>query len=180
MARHGVMRAERRGAAGDGNTTRAHAAPGPDRRMNAGFHLNAKADEMSVRSLLSDTRARLRAHGLTETACSTVEIVLAEALNNIVEHAYTGSDAGEIGLHAGLGAASLTCTLSDQGAALPAPHLPAGRLPDMGAGADALPEGGFGWFLIRSLTRDVRYAREGDTNRLTLCFDLPDPEDGYR
>ncbi|WP_164989216.1 ATP-binding protein [Roseovarius sp. A46] len=94
--------------------------------MSAGFHMNAVADEMSVRALLVDMRARLREHGLTEAACSTVEIVLAEALNNIVEHAYTGAGAGEIGLHAVLAPDSLTCTLSDQGAALPAPHLPAG------------------------------------------------------
>ena len=159
---------------------RARAAPGPNQRMSAGFHMNAVADEMSVRALLVDMRARLREHGLTEAACSTVEIVLAEALNNIVEHAYTGAGAGEIGLHAVLAPDSLTCTLSDQGAALPAPHLPAGRLPDMGARADALPEGGFGWFLIRSLTRSVRYAREVGTNRLTLCFDLPEPDGGYR
>ncbi len=129
---------------------------------------------MSVRGLLSALRARLRAHGLPESACGTVEIVLAEALNNIAEHAYAGTDRGEIGLHARLGPAELVCTLSDRGAAFPAQVLPEGRLPEIGPGQDTLPEGGFGWFLIRSLTRDIHYAREAGGNRLTLRFDVPD------
>ncbi|MET4100938.1 serine/threonine-protein kinase RsbW [Roseovarius sp. MBR-78] len=141
--------------------------------MTAEFHLRAGASEMSVRGLLSALRARLRAHGLPEAACGTVEIVLAEALNNIVEHAYAGTDRGEIRLHARLGPGKLICTLSDRGAALPAQGLPEGRLPEIGPAQDTLPEGGFGWFLIRSLTRDIRYSRDAGGNRLTLSFDLP-------
>jgi len=141
--------------------------------MKAEFSLHATASQMSVRDLLADTRARLRVHGLPEAMCGTVEMVLAEALNNIVEHAYAGGEAGEIGLYTVLGSSGLTCTLSDQGAALPAQHLPAGRLPDTGAGPEALPEGGFGWFLIRSLTHDVQYLREQGINHLTLRFDIP-------
>jgi len=174
MAQHAVTRAEQSGAAGNGTAARARAAP--DRRMKAEFSLHATASEMSVRDLLADTRARLRVHGLPEAMCGTVEIVLAEALNNIVKHAYGGAEAGEIGLYTVLGSAGLTCTLSDRGAAMSSPHLPAGRLPDTGAGAEALPEGGFGWFLIRSLTHDVQYAREQGTNRLTLRFDIPTHE----
>jgi len=144
--------------------------------MNAEFRLRTAASEMSVRDLLADMRAQLRVHGMTEAMCGTVEIVLAEALNNIVEHAYADTEAGEIGLHAVLTPGCLSCTLSDRGAPLAAPDLPAGRLPDLGAGCEALPEGGFGWFLIRSLTRELRYDRAEDANRLTLHFDLPTPD----
>ncbi|MFB9150853.1 ATP-binding protein [Roseovarius ramblicola] len=171
-----MTRAERRGAADGGDRVCPRAAP--RRRMSAGIDLHAAADGMSVRALLAELRARLRARGLPEAACGTVEIVLAEALNNIVEHAYGDAGAGAIGLHAALGPAGLICTLRDRGAALPAPHLPAGRPPDMGTDPGALPEGGFGWFLIRSLTREVRYDRVDGTNRLTLRFDLPAPDNG--
>jgi|SRR6056297_1351173 len=174
MARCAVTRAERPGAPRHGSVARARASPGW--RMTTEFSLNATAREMSVRALLADTRARLRAHGLAEAMCGTVEIVLAEALNNIVEHAYAGTEAGEIGLHAVLGPGTLTFTLSDQGAPLAARDLPAGCLPDLGTGGEALPEGGFGWFLIRSLTREVRYHRADGANRLSLRFDLPVPD----
>lgn len=128
---------------------------------------------MSVRALLADMRAYLRAANVPEATCGTVEIVLAEALNNVVEHAYDGVERGEIGLHARLGHAELVCTLSDRGAAMRAPHLPEGRLPEIGCRQEALPEGGFGWFLIRSLTRDIHYTHDDGGNRLTLWFDLP-------
>jgi len=141
--------------------------------MTAEFSLHATANEMSVRALLAALRARLRDHDLTEAACGTVEIVLAEALNNIVEHAYQGAETGEIGLHVRLLRARLVCTLSDRGAALPALHPPQGTLPEIGVCPETLPEGGFGWFLIRSLTRDIDYAREAGSNRLTLWFELP-------
>lgn len=172
MARCAVTRADRRNAAGDDNPVRARAPRAAARGMSAQFSLRAAANEMSVRALLAGMRARLRAHGLPETACGTVEIVLAEALNNIVEHAYDGTEGGEIALQAVLGPDGLTVTLSDHGAALPAPGLPAGHLPELGTGTAALPEGGFGWFLIRSLTREVHHAREAGANRLTLRFDL--------
>ena len=35
-----------------------------------------------------------------------------------------------------------------------------------------LPEGGFGWFLIRSLTRDLTYLREDGYNMLCFCVDV--------
>lgn len=145
--------------------------------MIAEFHLQATASEMSVRALLVELRARLCAAGMSQAACGTVEIVIAEALNNIVEHAYHGADTGEIGLHAWLGQAGLVCTLSDRGSALPALHLPEGRPPDIGTQRDALPEGGFGWFLIQSLARNVHYMREDGGNRLTLRFALPNPDE---
>jgi serine/threonine-protein kinase RsbW len=178
MARRIVTRAERRGAVADGTAARIRPAPGAPVRTE--FRLHAAAEEMAVRRLLAALRARLRGHGLPDPACGTVEIVLAEALNNIVEHAYAGSQPGGIALHAALGPDGLTCTLSDRGATLPGAQLPAGRPPDPGTDRETLPEGGFGWFLIRSLTRDVAYAREDGINRLTLRFDLPGPETGDR
>ena len=36
--------------------------------------------------------------------------------------------------------------------------------------AAALPEGGFGWFLIRTLTKSLNYIRQNDENCLTLVF----------
>ena len=31
-----------------------------------------------------------------------------------------------------------------------------------------MPDGGFGWFLIKSLTEDIHFSRAGDKNKLTL------------
>lgn len=148
--------------------------------MTAEFHLCAKASEISVRALLAQTRARLRAAQVPEAACGTVEIVLAEALNNIVEHACAGVTDARIDLRAALGASGLRFVLSDRGAPLPGLLLPDGDPPEIGHGTDALPEGGFGWMLIHSLTREIHYERDGARNLLTLWFDLSPEESRAR
>ena len=139
--------------------------------MTAEFHLCATANATAVRALLAETRARLCAAGLPGPVCGTVEIVLAEALNNIVEHACARVENARIDLRAALDASVLRCTLSDRGAPLPGLNLPDGHHPEIGSDKDTLPEGGFGWMLIRSLTCEIRYERDGATNHLTLCFD---------
>ncbi len=102
---------------------------------------------------------------------STAEIVLAEVLNNVVEHAYSGQ-AGPIRLWLDHEPGRLRCRIEDEGAPMPGGCLPAGRLPDTAE----LAEGGFGWHLIRSLALDLQYERAGGTNR--LHFDLPAEQSG--
>ena len=96
-------------------------------------------------------------------------IVLAEALNNIVEHAYAGTCCGEITLTLWQSEGEVACRITDRGHAMPDEVLPAGVLKDHAESAE-LPEGGFGWFLIRTLSRDLRYARLGTLNELTFVL----------
>ncbi|MFU8777288.1 MAG: ATP-binding protein [Roseovarius sp.] len=136
------------------------------------FELGIAASDLAVRDLLTRTRDWLRAHALTDETCGTVEIVLAEALNNIVEHAYPPEAPGAIRLALRLGPARLVCVLSDHGTALPRGALPDGTLPNHEVARDALPEGGFGWFLIRDLTDRLDYRRDAGWSHLTLEFRL--------
>lgn len=103
--------------------------------------------------------------GLTPDARGSVELVLAEVLNNVVEHAYAGS-AGEIEVTLAAGEEGLCCLVADAGLPMPDGMLPAGRLPEL---QDDLPEGGFGWHLIRSLATDITYRREGGRNLIGFC-----------
>lgn len=94
------------------------------------------------------------------------EILLAEVLNNIAEHACRGRT-GEIRLLVRLEPERLCLVVEDDGAAMPSGTLPEGALPE----AATLPEGGFGWFLIRTLAREISYLRDGKTNRLGIVMD---------
>lgn len=128
--------------------------------------LPATAD--AVRRALTGPVADILA-GVDPALRATVETVLAEALNNIVEHAYAGR-AGMISLGLHLSPSGLFCCLNDDGAPMPGGRLPVGCQP-AGLRGDATPEGGFGWHLIRSLVRDLGYERRGGRNR--LCFRIP-------
>ena len=102
-----------------------------------------------------------------------LELVLAEALNNVVEHAYRDQGHGRIEMDIAVWFNSIHCTLRDWGAPMPNGCLPPARrhAPDR-LDMQALPEGGFGWALIRDMTRDLTYRRQGRMNRLSFVIDL--------
>lgn len=106
--------------------------------------------------------------GWSDEAQGRVQIVLAEALNNIVEHAYRGAADGQIRLHLRVTPALAEIRLSDAGHAMPDGALPKHRESDLGGARSALPEGGFGWALIHRLCDHVSYRRDHGDNKLSL------------
>lgn len=129
-----------------------------------------------VRRTLERLQDFLTERGGGEGCRCDLIIVLGEVLNNIVEHAYQDSGVGMIDLRAEVLPDGVHIETADTGRAMPGADLPAGELPDLGVETTDLPEGGFGWFMIRSLTRDLEYGRTGDTNRLK--FRIPSQSDG--
>ena len=127
------------------------------------------ADPLAVRDGLAVLFDTVLLRSLTEDDRGTAEIVLAEALNNIVEHAYA-RHAGEIVITLLLHQNALICRIIDTGLPMPNDALPAGHLAQF-APTDDLPEGGFGWFLIRTLSRDLDYRRVNGRNHLSFCLD---------
>jgi serine/threonine-protein kinase RsbW len=124
------------------------------------------ADNLAVRSGLQSLFARMPLADLSQDTRGSVEIVLGEALNNIVEHAYV-SGTGEIEISLWLESPDLVVQITDFGAAMPGGDLPKGRLAAHGT-LETLPEGGFGWHLIRELATDLHYRREGEMNLLSF------------
>ena len=133
------------------------------------FDLSVRSGEMAVREALGGLigwRARL---SLDVEEISTVELVVAEALNNIVEHAYPEeNDEGPIDLACTHRFDGLHLTIRDRGRAMPGGQAPIGMVQDTDVDTMDLPEGGFGWFLIQNLAKDVKYGRVQDENQLEL------------
>lgn len=102
----------------------------------------------------------------------TVELVLAEVLNNVVEHAYAGGLSGTIEITMLQCPGKLHCSVTDEGRPMPGLAPPAGREARLDVPPEAMPEGGFGWFMIRELSRDLAYRRDAGRNRLTFALDL--------
>lgn len=119
---------------------------------------------------LNQTLAQL---GLPIEPLFTLELVLAEVLNNVVEHAYRDRGRGTAGLEVTVRDHRITCEVTDRGLPMPGGRLPPAKRHDPGAlGLEDLPEGGFGWALIRDMTRGLDYTRENGTNRLRFRIDL--------
>lgn len=146
----------------------ARGASGAGPPGGADLALTLRADPSEVRATLAATVGWMARHGVGCQDAGRLELVLAEVLNNVVEHALAGQPEAGIAVLLRLGAGGLHCEVTDGGAALPGDALPEGRLPGTGMPQADLPEGGYGWFLIRSLTEDLRYRREGGINRLSF------------
>jgi len=128
------------------------------------------AGDHATRRVLADLVAGLAGAGLDGEDLSTVELILAEALNNVAEHAYRDQP-GPVELCVELRPSSLACRIADRGRPMPggaAPNPP----PPVIEPPDTLPEGGFGWHIIRGLTRDLTYRRAKGWNTLTMTVPL--------
>lgn len=135
----------------------------------AATRLLIPAEPIAVREGLQALFATSLLRALPDDERSTAEIVLAEVLNNIVEHAYA-KFGGDIEITMNRAASELVCRVVDTGLPLPDGVLPPGVLKPLDPEAE-LPEGGFGWFLIRTLSRDLEYLRDGTYNRLSFRLD---------
>ena len=143
-------------------------APGRDGLL---ARLDLPAEAPAVRSALAQARAALARLSLTPECLGDVELVLAEVLNNIVLHAYDEVP-GPIALELRLAGDELVCTVRDRGCPMPGGTLPPGLPQRLDIARTAMPEGGFGWFLIRSHIRALSYDRDEAGNRLTLHMPL--------
>lgn len=139
------------------------------------FHLGFISTQDAIRPALQDLRTRFEAAGLSHETLGVIELVMAEVLNNVAKHAYAGMPPGPVDLWAELRGDHMQITVCDDGRGMQGGQPPPGCLPAMGERSADLPEGGFGWFLIRDLTQSVAYTRKEGNNRLELRFSMPRP-----
>ncbi len=133
------------------------------------FEVCITSSARAVRDALQQVLTGLEPLVLDPEEKSTVELVLAEALNNIVEHAYPiASPSGPIHIRCHQKNDGLHFRIRDNGLAMPDGKAPKGQIQPCEVEASDLPEGGFGWFLIENLAKDTRYRRSGDENQLDL------------
>ncbi|WP_217639282.1 ATP-binding protein [Salinihabitans flavidus] len=127
-----------------------------------------------VRGALSALTCHLRGQNVPEPVIATTEIVLAEVLNNVVEHALSGGADGQIDLRCRRAGSGLCFEIRDDGRAMPGGTLPEGHLPPVGDRVADLPEGGWGWGLVRRLAQDPSYHRADGRNHMRFRIALPE------
>lgn len=139
--------------------------------MRRYVQLRFQADGSQIRQVLRRAVGSF-SPDLTQDDAGTLELVLAEVLNNIVEHAYAGRSPGPVVLSLRRLDGGLTCQVEDQGLPMPGLRLPEGKMQPVADELRDLAEGGWGWALIRALTADLRYDRRQDVNHLSFRVPL--------
>ena len=134
--------------------------------------------ELAVATRLADVGPameqlrRLLPDWLEDDERNTIELALAEAITNIIEHGFGGDTDEKVHLRVLERPGALEIDLWDKGQ-----PIPPGKLEEADADTTfaydptdlaALPEGGMGLALIKSAFNEVRYGSRGGVNRLRL------------
>ncbi|GGE53384.1 ATP-binding protein [Actibacterium pelagium] len=130
--------------------------------------LTIHSDLRGVRHGLDRVNTVLVANGYDADLRGSVQILLAEVMNNIVKHAYGEGGQGMIKVLVTVCEPSLQFRITDTG--VPLPDF-AARPKDydlINTPVEHLPEGGFGWNLISQIATNLDYCREDDQNILTF------------
>ncbi len=130
-----------------------------------------QASPEGVRHGLARLEQMLRQAKVQDDTRGTVLIVLGEVMNNSVEHACR-SEGGRIAVAYALREGRLDLAVCDNGGPMPDGLMPKGAAVDVDVDLAEMPEGGFGWFLIRQLVRDLEYRRNDGWNRLSFSIAL--------
>lgn len=108
--------------------------------------------------------------GLDDRAVYHVQLAVDEACTNIVEHAYGGSDMGEIILTCGTGQLQgepcFLVRITDHGIPFDPESIPA---PNLSSDPDELRIGGLGIYFMRQMMDRVEYHFHPGQNELVMC-----------
>jgi len=136
------------------------------------LHLRVKSDPGIVSEVTQTILASVVHFRPSRDMLDAVEIVLSEVINNIIEHAYQNKTDGLIDISVVENENGIGFHFFDQGLGMPGDVLPTGKLPNSNCPIPDMPEGGFGWFLIYSLTDNLQYVRENGKNHLSFQLEL--------
>ena len=116
------------------------------------FEITVHSGPQAAREALTLLLDALSCLSLGAEEVCVVRLVVAEMLNNIVEHAYPDPHPpGPIHIACHHAPDGLHLAVSDEGLPMPDLQVPLGLPQEIDRPVCDLPEGGFGWFLIRDL-----------------------------
>ena len=133
-----------------------------------------KSDPDTVHSVVQRVLDDLGALNLSDDRRSDFKILLVEVINNIIEHGYQRENSNPIELSLTRDGRSLKFVFVDFGLPMPFGKIQSDILNPAAYARDQLPEGGFGWQIIRQLAHDIGYERNGRVNSLSLKLDIAD------
>lgn len=134
--------------------------------------LRVPASGDGVHDVLARLAALLVAASVPAEERGNAEIVMAEMLNNIVEHAYRGTGNGVIDVVFDVTKTRLRVKVSDCGDPMPDDRMPCKQAASVDVARQDLPEGGFGWFLIHELVEQISYRRCASNNIIRFTMRL--------
>jgi anti-sigma regulatory factor (Ser/Thr protein kinase) len=129
--------------------------------------VNNKIDELTRVALFLDELGT--SWGLHDSLAANLNLVIEEALTNIILYGYNDSDNHIIEILLTRGDGQISITIKDDGLEFDPTKM---RDPDTTLSVEERPIGGLGIFLIKQIMDKVQYMREGKINYLILTKNI--------
>ena len=136
------------------------------------FESTFHATEDDARRVLERVNAFVAGHVDAPDKASELVIVISEAVNNVVEHAYAQIARQDVHLKLQVLRNKAVVDLRDNGHPFPQHLLGQKTLPRTEVQLDDMPEGGFGWPVIHALVDEISHERDTNENRLSFSMSL--------
>jgi len=130
-----------------------------------------RSAELEALSVFRDfiEKACKQHQSVDDQICYDLKLAVDEACTNIITHGYAGMNPGSIILSLEMDSNKVVVTITDFGH----PFEPSeASAPDVEAGLEDLPMGGFGLFFIYQTMDEINYETTEDGNRLTFIKQL--------
>ncbi|WP_299348651.1 ATP-binding protein [uncultured Shimia sp.] len=134
------------------------------------FSVRFPGSPRGVRRALLIIRAEIKSAEVDNDLLGRAETVLAEVLNNVVEHALDDKHPGLVEAKGEAVKTGWQFSVIDNGCPLPDGKIPGKALPRINTPLQDLPEGGFGWAMVHMLARDLTYQRRSGRNSLSFLI----------
>ena len=130
------------------------------------YGMKARATIDSLEELMHFVSGFAGDHGFSKSKIHDIQLATEEALLNIFQYAYPGEHKGEVEVTCEMrNHSELNIRILDNGIPFDILSLSA---PDLTCPLPERKIGGLGCYLIRKMTDDVQYRRQGDANVLNL------------
>jgi serine/threonine-protein kinase RsbW len=144
--------------------------------MSFNLEYRVAATALSIRAISMSLRAFLENVETISNFASMIELAIAEAMNNVLEHAYAGRNRGEIRIEVQWDEMLLTVCIYDQGEepnrSRVSTLLPPPEIGDNLPLTSDLECEGRGLYIMESLMDTLDYSRVGDENCLRMTKNL--------
>lgn len=134
-------------------------------------HQITRSAELKSLSIFRDfiDKACQQQQRVDEQICYDLKLAVDEACTNIITHGYAGMNPGSIILSLSMAPDKVVVTITDFGH----PFEPSeASAPDVEAGLEDRPMGGFGLFFIYQTMDEINYETTADGNHLTFIKQL--------
>lgn len=131
----------------------------------AHWQITIESNYLAIRDASDLLKQYCAQYHISPELSGQLELIMVEALNNVIKHAYQGEDGSKIYIEFTDAPQHSTIFIEDFG--IPAPNLLHDSeiaFPD----EDFLPEGGWGLPLIQALSDRISYCSDNKSNRLSL------------